>query len=327
MVHLFIARIPVGIVCTKKGILRFLSELQYKCHLPLFFDCPLFQILRNSSVVSPTNARIILNVQKTTTRSTTMFRVDSVNFDDSLDGLRRLSTETSECSGLSPDSASVTLSTNSGFTKYGNGNSVSSRKSIYSRPSIIDCKSPKISTSSSVLSTRLTRRPSIAIRSQCSSRDIPECVIASECYDDSNSTTMTASYDDEILRYSNECDHLYEELSSPALSYSPNNWKCTVALSSNIADAQAQACIKNSDNSDALILSTTTTVHGRRVCHKSGCTGSLRRSGVITKASARILELPRDVAFDSSCDSSVDEENDDHHCLHAECREEFPCLE
>ena len=152
-------------------------------------------------------------------------------------------------------------------------------------------------------------------------------MIASECHDDSNSSTMSASYDDEVLQYFNECDHLYEDESVPVMSSSPNNWKATVALSSNNANAQAQACIDNSDNSDVLILSTTTAVNGRRICHKSGRTGSLRRSGVITKASARILELPRDVAFDSSCDSSVDEENDDHHCLHAECREEFPCLE
>ncbi len=252
-----------------------------------------------------------------------MFRVDSVNFDDSLEGVSRLSTEISECSGLSPDGTSITSSTNSSFTTDGNAIDVSSKKSIYCRPSITDCKSPKNASSSSVFRNQLTRRSSIAIRSQCSSRDIPECVITSECHDDSNSTTMSASYD-EILRYSNsrndEYDHLHEEESILAMSYSPKFWKYMFYRNSN--NANVQACINNSDNSVALKLSTTTTIDERSVCHARG--RSLRRSGVITKTSARILELPRDVEFDSSCDSSTDEEGDDHHCWGGECQQEFP---
>lgn len=241
-----------------------------------------------------------------------MFRLDTDDLDDSMEGVSRVSFDRSECSGLSLDAA---LSTNS-FEAHRNALDNSGTKTKFGLVFTTDDNSPR--SVASHFNNHLAQRSSNATLRQRKLRDISGCVIA----DDSNSTTtqsMSASCD-EIYQYSiinnkNNELHINEVESVSTMTHSPKNWNSTVMLSSNNTIGST---VSNYDNRDTFGFvrpapSTTMAVDRRNHFNVTCCRVRTRRSSKISKTSARILDLPRDAEFDSSCDSSIDEEGDAYH--------------
>jgi hypothetical protein len=168
-------------------------------------------------------------------------------------------------------------------------------------------KANTITNATAPVSTRISRRPSISIPRQRSLREIfiPERI--AEEYDMNAVFTTSASHfeifrdhssnhdiddynddddDDDDDNYSNN------SIAFSTTSYSLNHWK-------NAAVSNCASNIPNDNDTES---------EEDRSC-------SIR--SIISKSSARILELPRDVEFDSSCDSSsegdVDDLNADFH--------------
>ena len=246
-----------------------------------------------------------------------MFRVDTYDTDDSLEVASIVSLEKSQCSGLACYKAAVT-SIAKRFLP--NASASSGGKVVQAPlchlPSSTDGKPSRYTTVTSVISNHLKRRPTNVIPYQCSLSDIPDCLIRKDCHD-SESTSATiqstsASYD-EILYYSYSSSYedyqTYEVETVSTVSYSPKSWKSTVEFSGNHPSTPKKCNV--SDTLDVVQSTETRTSTIEAVRHHSLRSQSVRRRGRISKASARILELPRDVEFDSSCDSSIDEDNHD----------------
>ena len=224
-----------------------------------------------------------------------MFQVDTDDIVDSLDGISGDSLqESSECSGLFLNIAAVT-SISKWFVAYANAGSKVGKTSKLDLPSSSDGKqSTNLSSGHSI---HLASRTSIVVQRKYSLSEIPECVVADD-YRDSKSTSTTtqstyASYD-EVFRYSHtscyEDDHMYEKESVPTVSYSPKSWRSAFELSNNNV---------NYSGSD--------TINDEGKMHCDASYRGARQRGKISKVSTRILELPREVAFNSSFDNSIDE--------------------
>jgi hypothetical protein len=238
-----------------------------------------------------------------------MFRVDADDTDDSLEGVSTTSFEKSKCSGIAFYVAAV-ISITRRCVAFANVNNIVDKISISDLHSSKDDVTCKHATSTLDVSIQRAWQFSIAKPRQCTGSlwDIPDRVIVEDYHDSKSTSTTTqstsASYDD-ILQYAYssdyEDDHMNAAESISAASCSPKNWKSTVTSSGGRKN--------NSKISNFEVVqptpNTTSTITSNR--YSNVRCRSARRNGKISKASARILELPRDVEFDSSCDSSIDD--------------------
>lgn len=148
--------------------------------------------------------------------------------------------------------------------------------------------------------------------------NIPDSTV-SEDYRTSKSTSSStqstsASYDD-IFRYAyngnNEEDQVHELETISTVSYVPKNQSSTVELSSANFSTKGKAksyTDRGTINSVQSTAISMTRTDGMKYRNVRSC--SELRSSKLLRVSAKVLKLPRDIEFDSSCNSSIDE--DDH---------------
>lgn len=228
-----------------------------------------------------------------------MFRVDADDTDDSFEGVSTSSVENSKCSGIAFYVAAV-ISITRRCVAFAHANNIVGKISISDLHSSKDDVTCKLATSTSVASIQRARHFSIAKPRQCSLWDIPDRVIAEDYHNSKSTSTTTqstsASYDD-MLQYSYssdyEDDHMHAVESISTASYSPKNWKSTViGRSTNVTAPDGRKHYSNISNFELVqpTPNTTSKITGNR--YSNVRCRSVRRNGKISKASARILELP-----------------------------------
>jgi hypothetical protein len=229
-----------------------------------------------------------------------MFKVDADNVEESIGEVSTVSLEKFECSGLTYYIAAVTSFARTII------NVINSRSnSSTGEESTMDATLPSLDR------TQLASRLSIVTPHRYSLSNIPDCIIAGDFYDSKSSSATTqstgtaASYGETFLfTYSSNSkeDQMQGLESISTASNLPKNCKNT-------------ALTKEIDYDTSTIDNVQLTTIATTAANGNGFRNVRRYrnlcGGKITKASARILQLPRDIAFDSSCDSSMDDDGHD----------------